>query len=113
MERVRRHEMELARYADEALREVDGLRVLGPPVQRRSGVTSFTLGEIHPHDLSQFLDAQGIAVRAGHHCAQPLMRAMALPATTRASFYVYNDRADVDALATALAAARQRFGAFA
>jgi cysteine desulfurase/selenocysteine lyase len=113
MDRVRQHEMELVQYADQALRAIDGLRVLGPPAQRRSGVASFTLGDIHPHDLAQFLDAAGIAVRAGHHCAQPLMRAMALPATTRASFYVYNDRADVDALATALSKARQRFGTFA
>ncbi len=113
IDRVRQHEMELVRYADESLRAVDGIRVLGPPSERRSGVTSFTLGNIHPHDLAQFLDAEGIAVRAGHHCAQPLMRAMALPATTRASFYVYNDRSDVDALATALKMARQRFWAFA
>jgi cysteine desulfurase/selenocysteine lyase len=113
MDRVRSHEMELVEYAGEALRAVDGLRVLGPPAARRSGVVSFTLGDVHPHDLSQFLDAGGIAVRAGHHCAQPLMRAMGLPATTRASFYVYNDRSDVDALVAALAMARQRFGAFA
>jgi cysteine desulfurase/selenocysteine lyase len=113
MERVRSHERELVGYADDVLRAIDGLRVLGPPAERRSGVVSFTLGDIHPHDLSQFLDAAGIAVRAGHHCAQPLMRAMSLPATTRASFYVYNDRADVDALAAALTIARKRFGAFA
>ena len=113
MDRVRQHEVELVQYADQALRAIDGLRVLGPPALRRSGVASFTLGDVHPHDLAQFLDAAGIAVRAGHHCAQPLMRAMALPATTRASFYVYNDRTDVDALATALSKAHQRFGTFA
>lgn len=111
MDRVRSHELELVEYADATLAAIDGLRVLGPPARRRSGVVSFTLGDIHPHDLSQFLDAKGIAVRAGHHCAQPLMRAMSLPATTRASFYVYNERADVDALAAALTSARERFGA--
>ena len=113
MARVREHELALVKYADEALRSVDGLRVLGPTAERRSGIASFTLGDIHPHDLSQFLDAEGIAVRAGHHCAQPLMRALAVQSTTRASFYVYNDRTDVDALVTALERARERFGAFA
>jgi cysteine desulfurase/selenocysteine lyase len=74
-------------------------------------VVSFTLDGVHPHDLSQMLDADGVCVRAGHHCAQPLMRALGVHATTRASFYVYNDAADVEALAVSVDAARARFSA--
>jgi cysteine desulfurase/selenocysteine lyase len=72
-------------------------------------VVSFTFAGIHPHDLAQFLDADNVCVRAGHHCAQPLMRALGVSATTRASFYVYNDASDVDALVEALERARSRF----
>ncbi len=109
MDRVRQHETELVHYAEQRLRTIDDLTVLGPPGERRSGVLSFTVAGIHPHDLSQFLDSEGIAVRAGHHCAQPLMRSLGVPSTTRASFYVYNDRGDADALAAALQKARERF----
>ncbi|HEY4659043.1 MAG TPA: aminotransferase class V-fold PLP-dependent enzyme, partial [Gemmatimonadaceae bacterium] len=108
---VHAHETALVRYAMARLSAVDELRVLGPPAEQRGGVVSFTFAGIHPHDLSQFLDADGVCVRAGHHCAQPLMRALGVPATTRASFYVYNDAGDVDALVEALARARARFGA--
>ena len=110
MARVREHEVELVRYATERLSAIDGVRVLGPDVERRSGVVSFTLGDIHPHDLSQLLDAGGVCVRAGHHCAQPLMRALKVHATTRASFYVYNDAADVEALCDGVERARKTFG---
>ncbi|MFI5309771.1 MAG: aminotransferase class V-fold PLP-dependent enzyme, partial [Gemmatimonadales bacterium] len=109
MQAVHAHEAALARYASARLAELEDLRVLGPSPERRGGVVSFTFAGIHPHDLSQFLDADGVCVRAGHHCAQPLMRALGVNATTRASFYVYNTSGDVDALVEALERARSRF----
>jgi cysteine desulfurase/selenocysteine lyase len=109
MDRIHAHESALVRYAMQRLAAVDDVRVLGPPPERRGGVVSFTLRDVHPHDLSQLLDAAHIAVRAGHHCAQPLMRALGVNATTRASFYVYNDASDVDALADAVAKVREKF----
>jgi cysteine desulfurase/selenocysteine lyase len=111
MDRVHAHETALARYAMERLASVEDVKVLGPPAERRGGVVSFTLRDVHPHDLSQLLDADHIAVRAGHHCAQPLMRSLGVNATTRASFYVYNDSSDVDALVEAVARVRERFAA--
>jgi cysteine desulfurase / selenocysteine lyase len=111
MDAVRAHEVELSRYALVRLREIEGVVVQGPATaEQRSGVVSFTLGDIHPHDLSTMLDVDGVCVRAGHHCAQPLMRALKVTATVRASFYVYNTMADVDALAASLLKARERFG---
>jgi cysteine desulfurase/selenocysteine lyase len=109
MDKVHAHEMALGRYASERLAAVEDVTVLGPPPERRGGVVTFTLRDVHPHDLSQLLDAENIAVRAGHHCAQPLMRALGVNATTRASFYVYNDSNDVDALVAAVASVRDRF----
>ncbi|MFI5231144.1 MAG: aminotransferase class V-fold PLP-dependent enzyme [Gemmatimonadales bacterium] len=109
IERVHAHESALVRYAMERLATIEDVAVLGPPAERRGGVVSFTLRDVHPHDLSQLLDAEHIAVRAGHHCAQPLMRSLGVNATTRASFYVYNDSSDVDALADAVAKVRERF----
>lgn len=109
MNRVHAHETALVRYATAQLASVDGVAVLGPPPDRRGGVVSFTLRDVHPHDLSQMLDAENVAVRAGHHCAQPLMRSLGVNATTRASFYVYNDSSDVDALVSAVARVRERF----
>ncbi|HLF40396.1 MAG TPA: aminotransferase class V-fold PLP-dependent enzyme, partial [Acidimicrobiia bacterium] len=112
MDAVRAHEVTLTRYALDVLGERFGDRfvVHGPPdAEERSGVVSFEFAGIHPHDLSQVLDAEGVCVRAGHHCAKPLMRVLGVPATTRASFYVYNDEDDVDALAEALAAAEKLF----
>jgi cysteine desulfurase/selenocysteine lyase len=105
MDAVRAHERELTRYALDALadRFGDRLRVLGPAgADDRGGVVSFLFDDIHAHDVSQVADEEGICVRAGHHCAKPLMRELGVPATTRASFGVYNDRADVDALVAAL-----------
>ncbi|MBN2112854.1 MAG: SufS family cysteine desulfurase [Acidimicrobiia bacterium] len=111
MDEVHRHEAELTRYALERLGEVPGLTVYGPAdVAQRGGAVSFTLADIHPHDLATILDQQGIAIRAGHHCAKPLHRLLGVPATARASFYVYNTREDVDALLPALAEARRLFG---
>ena len=109
MQAVHAHEKALVQYATRRLAEVEELQVLGPAPELRGGVVSFTFAGIHPHDLSQFLDADGVCVRAGHHCAQPLMRSLGVSATTRASFYVYNDSSDVDALADALELARSRF----
>ncbi len=110
MEEVRRHGMELTRYALARLREVPGLVVYGPadPAARGS-VVSMTDPEIHPHDLATVLDRHGVAVRAGHHCAQPLMEHLGVPATVRASFYVYNVPEDVDELIGALKAAKEYF----
>jgi len=111
MDKVHAHESALVRYATERLSAVEDVTLLGPPTERRGGLVSFTLRDVHPHDLSQLLDAENIAVRAGHHCAQPLMRALGVNATTRASFYVYNDSSDVDALVSAVAHVRERFAA--
>ena len=109
MDRVMAHERALASLAMQRLSAIPGVTVLGPPIDTRGGVVSFTLDNVHPHDLSQMLDADGVCVRAGHHCAQPLMRALNVHATTRASFYVYNDAADVDALVASVDSARKRF----
>ncbi len=109
MANVHAHERALTAYALERLAEIPGLTIYGPAAERRGGVVSFTLGEIHAHDLATLLDREGIAVRAGHHCAQPLMARYALPATTRASFYVYTSSAEIDALAEALGHANEVF----
>ncbi|MGH9284206.1 MAG: SufS family cysteine desulfurase [Acidimicrobiales bacterium] len=113
MASVRAHEIELTRYALGALAERHGerLTVFGPTdPEARGGVLSFRYRDLHPHDIAQVLDAAGVCVRAGHHCAKPLMRRMGVPATARASVYVYNDEADIDALAEALAGADALFG---
>ena len=104
------HEQELTRYGLQALSEINDLKIVGPssPVDR-GGTLSFTVGDIHPHDLGQFLDAQGIAVRTGHHCAWPLTRKLGVPATTRASFYLYNTTEDIDALVADIRAAQKYF----
>ena len=106
MDAVRDHEKELTAYALKALRETYGERmtIFGPTdIDHRGGAISFAFGEIHPHDVSQVLDDSGVCVRAGHHCAKPLMRRLGVNATTRASVYVYNDESDIDALVEALA----------
>jgi cysteine desulfurase/selenocysteine lyase len=110
MERVRAHERELTAYALARLPEVAGLRIFGPlDPKRRGGVVSFALEGMHPHDIAELCDREAVCIRAGHHCAQPLMRTLGVPATARASFHVYNTRADVDRLVDALQAARQVF----
>ena len=104
------HEQELTRYGLQVLSDIDDLRIVGPTSSAdRGGTLSFTVGDIHPHDLGQFLDAQGIAVRTGHHCAWPLTRKLGVPATTRASFYLYNTTEDIDALVTGIRAAQKYF----
>ncbi|HJU66437.1 MAG TPA: aminotransferase class V-fold PLP-dependent enzyme, partial [Gemmatimonadaceae bacterium] len=110
-ERIVEHERHLLSYALDRMREILDLRVYGPhDLRERSGVISFTLADVHPHDLATILDAEGVAIRAGHHCCQPLMGRLGVPATARASFYVYNDERDVDALVSALEKARALFG---
>jgi cysteine desulfurase/selenocysteine lyase len=111
MGEVREHEKSITRYALDRLATVPDLTVYGPPdVERRGGTVSFQLADIHAHDIATILDQSGIAVRAGHHCARPLMRHLNVPATARASFYLYNDEADVDRLIEALMQARTLFG---
>jgi len=109
LDRVRAHEQALVGLAMERLRAIDGVTVFGPPAERRSGAVSFAVEGLHPHDLAQLLDAEQICVRAGHHCAQPLMRALGEAATTRASFWVYSDASDVDALVGAVKRGKERF----
>lgn len=110
MENIRRHEIELTEYAIEELLKIDGLEIQGPlDSSIRGSAISFTVPDIHPHDISTFLDSKGIAIRAGHHCAQPLMRALGKVATARASFYLYNDENDVDALFEALTEMKKYF----
>jgi cysteine desulfurase/selenocysteine lyase len=111
MATVRAHERVLFEAAWLALGEVAGLRRLGPEsADEHAGVISFVVDRIHPHDLAEILDRHGVAVRAGHHCAQPLMQRYDLPATTRASFSVYNDLDDIDRLTDAIRAAQRIFG---
>jgi cysteine desulfurase/selenocysteine lyase len=107
MEAIAAHERELTAYALERLSALLGLNIVGPPAHQRGGVVAFTFRGIHPHDIAHMLDMEGIAVRAGHHCAQPLHRRLGLTATVRASFYLYNTAEEVDALARAL----ERIGA--
>ncbi len=111
LEAVQAHEQDLLRHALAALAEVDGLRILGPTqAVDRGGAVSFTLEGIHPHDVSQVLDDGGVAVRAGHHCAWPLHRALGVQASTRASFYLYNTEDEVDALVDGIRRAQKFFG---
>jgi len=111
MDEIHKHEVDLTRYGIEKLSEIKDLRIIGPrELDMRGGTLSFTVGEIHPHDLGQYLDSQGIAVRTGHHCAWPLTRKLGVPATTRASFYLYNTRSDVDALTAGIVGAQKYFG---
>src|SRR3954449_1378069 len=110
METVRAHERDLTAYALERLPEVEGITLFGPPdPDRRGGVVSFAIEGIHPHDIAELCDREGVCIRAGHHCAQPLMRQLGVAATARASFHVYNSRDDVDRLVGALGKAREVF----
>ena len=111
MERIHQHEIALTKYLLEGLSAISDLRIIGPKTtELRGGVVSFTLGDIHPHDLGQYLDSQGIAVRTGHHCAWPLTRKLGVPATTRASVYLYNTTDDLDALIAGVQGAQKYFG---
>lgn len=110
MQNIHTHEQALVTYAMERLEEVSGLQVLGPPADQRGGLTAFTLDGIHPHDVAQILDNNGIAVRAGHHCAMPLHDKFGLTATTRASFYLYNTFTEIDRMMEALYKVKTIFG---
>jgi cysteine desulfurase/selenocysteine lyase len=111
MEAITAHEREIAAYALERLADVEGLRVFGPPSSaERLGPVSFELDGVHAHDVSEILDRHGVAVRAGHHCAQPLMDRLGVAATARASFGVYTTREEIDRLVEALEDARRVFG---
>jgi cysteine desulfurase / selenocysteine lyase len=105
LEAVSAHDQQLANYAMSRFEGLDGVTTYGP--RNRGAVLAFNLETIHPHDLATLLDEQGIAVRAGHHCAQPLHDLLGVPATTRASFYLYNAEEDVDALIDGIEAARR------
>lgn len=109
MERVRAHEQELTAYALEQLRGIEGLTLYGPVGPDRGGVVSFNLEGLHPHDVGTVLDAEGVAVRAGHHCAKPLIRRLGVAATCRASFYLYNTREEIDRLVAAIHAVQDFF----
>jgi cysteine desulfurase/selenocysteine lyase len=103
MENVRTHELDLTAYALERLGAIDGLTIYGPPeAEGRGALVSFAVEGVHPHDVAEILARQGVCIRAGHHCAQPLMRALGVPATSRASFAVHNTTEDVDRLIDAL-----------
>ncbi|PAV28674.1 cysteine desulfurase [Virgibacillus profundi] len=108
MDNILNHEKVLAEYAMEKMRTIDGLTIFGP--ESRAALVTFNLGDVHPHDTATVLDAEGIAVRAGHHCAQPLMRWLDVTATARASFYLYNTKEDIDHLVDGLLKTKEYFG---
>jgi cysteine desulfurase/selenocysteine lyase len=110
LDAIARHEQELLEYALERLDDVPGITLYGPPAERRAGIVSFNLDGVHPHDVAQVLDWEGVAVRAGHHCTQPLMTRLGVAATTRASFYLYTVPEEIDRLAEGLHEVRRRFG---
>jgi cysteine desulfurase/selenocysteine lyase len=110
MDAITSHEHEITEYALERLEEVPGVRVFGPGADYKGGVAAFTLEGVHPHDVAQILDQDGIAVRAGHHCAQPLHEKFGLPATSRASFYLYNTKEEVDLLIHGIYKVKELFG---
>jgi cysteine desulfurase/selenocysteine lyase len=109
LDRIHAHEQRLVEYALEALSEIEGLHSFGPPVERRAGVISFTVDGIHPHDLATILDRGGVDVRAGHHCAMPLMTRLDVAATARASFYLYTLPSEIDRLVEGLKEAKRIF----
>ena len=111
LDNIAAHEHALAAYAMDQLSTIDGLTIYGPrDADKRCGLVTFNLDDVHPHDVATVLDMNGIAVRAGHHCAQPLMKWLQVSATARASFYVYNDEADIDKLVAGLRSAKEYFG---
>jgi cysteine desulfurase/selenocysteine lyase len=110
LEAVAAHERAIVSYALERLEEIPGLKVFGPPAEKKGGVAAFTLEGVHPHDVAQILDTRGIAVRAGHHCAQPLHEKFGIQATTRASFYIYSLQEEVDRLVDGIYHVKKVFG---
>jgi cysteine desulfurase/selenocysteine lyase len=110
MAAIAAHEHTITEYALERLEEVPGVKVFGPGAENKGGVAAFTLEGVHPHDVAQILDQDGIAVRAGHHCAQPLHEKFGIPATSRASFYLYNTKEEVDLLINGIYKVKELFG---
>jgi len=110
MELVAAHEQEMISYALERLEEIPGVKVLGPAAEKKGGVAAFTLEGVHPHDVAQILDRSGVAVRAGHHCAQPLHEKYGISATTRASFYLYSLQTEIDKLVDGIYEVKKVFG---
>lgn len=110
MEKIAAHEHEITEYALERLEEIPGLKLMGPGADKKGGVAAFTLDNVHPHDVAQILDSDGIAVRAGHHCAQPLHEKFGIPASTRASFYLYSTMDEVDKLVDGIYKVKRYFG---
>lgn len=110
MDVIAAHEHEITEYALERLEEIPGVKLIGPTAKHKGGVAAFTLEGVHPHDVAQILDQEGIAVRAGHHCAQPLHEKFGLPATSRASFYLYNTMEEVDLLVNGIYKVKEIFG---
>ena len=110
MENIAAHEHEITEYALERLEEIPGVKLFGPSADKKGGVAAFTFEGVHPHDVAQILDRDGIAVRAGHHCAQPLHEKFGIPATSRASFYLYNTKDEVDKLVDGLYKVKALFG---
>lgn len=102
MENIQGHEAKLTKYAMERMKELKQVKFFGPSIENRGGIISFNLGDVHPHDLATVLDQEGIAIRAGHHCAQPLMGVLGVNSTSRASFYFYNSKEEVDVFINAL-----------
>ncbi len=110
MDNIAAHEHEITEYALERLEEIPGVKLFGPSADKKGGVAAFTLEGVHPHDVAQILDRDGIAVRAGHHCAQPLHEKFGIPATSRASFYLYNTKDEVDLLVNGIYKVKEMFG---
>jgi cysteine desulfurase/selenocysteine lyase len=109
MEKIAAHEHQITEYALERLEEIQGIKLFGPSADKKGGVAAFTLDGIHPHDVAQILDKDGIAVRAGHHCAQPLHEKFGIPATSRASFYLYSTKEEVDLLVNGIYKVKELF----
>jgi len=110
MDKIAAHEHEITEYALDRLEEIPGVKLFGPSADKKGGVAAFTLEGIHPHDVAQILDRDGIAVRAGHHCAQPLHEKFGIPATSRASFYLYSTKEEVDLLVNGIYKVKEMFG---
>ncbi len=110
LDAIEQHEHELVAYALDKLAEIPGVTTWGPPADKRAGIVSFDVEGVHPHDVAQILDLDGVAIRAGHHCCQPLMQRLGVAATNRASFYLYTVPEEIDRLAAGLWRVKETFG---